>query len=78
MPSPSPREFQLGRFSALIEATQIDVPGVSGWIGTWHIYRLPRSIGDMPLRYGDTDIVESPTMAIGMARSVVMLVARSL
>lgn len=78
MSLPSSGEFRVGRFTILIEAAQLDVAGARQWIDTWHIYQLPRSEGDLPLRYGDTDITESPDMAVGMARAIAKLVARSL
>jgi len=74
----SPSEFQVRRFAVLIEAAQIDIGDGCRWMGTWHIYRLPRSEGDLPVRYGDTDVVQSPDMAVGMARTIAKLVARSL
>ena len=74
----NPQEFQTGRYLIRIEAAALDFPGVSGWVGTWHIYCLPRVPNDMPIRYGDTDIVESADMALGMARSIASLIARSL
>jgi hypothetical protein len=78
MLDPEPIEFQMGRWSVDIAAAPLDLPGVTGWVGTWHIYRLPRRSGDMPVRYGDTDIVASADIALGMARSVAILLARSL
>lgn len=74
----SPSEFQVRRYTVLIEAAQLDIGDGSRWVGTWHIYQLPRSDGDMPVRYGDTDVVQSPDMAVGMARAIAKLVARSL
>jgi hypothetical protein len=78
MQSVNPQEFQTGRYLIRIEAAALDFPGVSGCVGTWHIYRLPRVPNDMPIRYGDTDIVETADMALGMARSIASLIARSL
>jgi hypothetical protein len=72
------QEFQFGRFEIRLAAAQVDLPGVEGWVGTWSIYRLPVDRGEIPLRYGDTDLQESEDMAIGMARTVASLVARSL
>jgi hypothetical protein len=78
MSLPSPGEFRVGRFTILIEAAQLEVSSARQWLGTWHIYQRPRSEGDLPLRYGDTDTTESPDLAVGMARAIAKLVARSL
>lgn len=72
------REFQFGRFGIRLAAARVDLPGVDGWIGTWAIYRLPIEADETPLRYGDTDLQKSEDVAIGMARTVATLVARSL
>lgn len=74
----NPLEFQAGRHLIRIEAAPLHFPGVSGWVGTWHIYRLPRVLNEMPIRYGDTDIVATAEMALGIARSIASLIARSL
>lgn len=78
MLSLDPQEFQAGRYLIRIEAAPLGFPGISGWVGTWHIYRLPYTSDDMPIRYGDTDIVESAEIALGMAKSVASLLALSL
>jgi hypothetical protein len=61
-----------------VHADLVLMPGVSGWIGAWAIYRLPRDPWDSPVRYGDTDLENSQSMAMGMARAIAKLVARSL
>lgn len=73
-----PGEFQVGRYSVVITAAPLEMPNASGWIGTWRIDRLPRELGDYPMRYGDTDIVESEDMALGIAQAIAAAVARSL
>lgn len=78
MSLPSLGEFRVGCFTVLIDAARLEIAGAARWIGAWHIYRRPRSEGDLPLRYGDTDTAESPDLAVGMARSIAKLVARSL
>ncbi len=72
------REFQIGRYSVTVTAAHVDMPNAGGWIGTWQIDRLPLEGGDYPMRYGDTDIVESEDIAIGMAGAIASVVARSL
>lgn len=78
MLSVDPQEFQTGRYLIRIEAAPLAFPGASGWIGPWHIYRLPRASHDVPIRYGDTDIVETDDLALGMARAIASLIARAL
>lgn len=78
MLSINPEEFQTGRYLIRVDAAPLDFPGISGWVGTWHIYRLPRETKDVHIRYGDTDIVETADLALGMARSIASLIARSL
>jgi len=56
----------------------MDLPGVTDWVGTWHIYRLPRRPGDVPIRYGDTDFLETAELALGTAGMTARLIARSL
>lgn len=74
----NPQEFQTGRYLIRVEAAPLDLPGVTGWVGTWRVYQIPRVSNDMPVRYGDTDIVETADMALGIAQSIASLIARSL
>jgi hypothetical protein len=78
MASSTRREFQIGRFAVRVDAAQIDLPGVEGWIGTWPIYEVPIRRGDLPTRYGDTDLQASEDMAIGMARTIAKLMAKTM
>ena len=78
MSLPIQSEFQVGRLSIKVAAAAMDLPAVNGWIGTWHIYRLPRRSGDIPIRYGDTDLVETAELALGIAETTARLIARSL
>ncbi|PXV60707.1 hypothetical protein SAMN04487785_102435 [Dyella jiangningensis] len=61
-----------------LTAAKVELPKVDGWVGTWAIYQAPLDLGSMPLRYGDTDLQKTEDLAIGMARTVASLVARSL
>ncbi|PXV58244.1 hypothetical protein SAMN04487785_105196 [Dyella jiangningensis] len=78
MPRGSCHEFVIGRLLIRLSTGELAVPGANGWVGTWAIYRLPRVVEEMPLRYGDTDIVESEDLALGMARQIARLVAKAL
>lgn len=61
-----------------IETVFVRSPSVEGWIGSWSIYHAPVRPGDVPLRYGDTDVQKSEGLALGAAKTVATLVARSL
>ena len=78
MPFTTHREFQLGRVAVQLIASAVDLPGVSGWVGTWAIYRLPFDVGDYPLRYGDTDLQANEAIAMGMANAIARAVAIAL
>lgn len=78
MSNGSLEEFTVGTCLVRVYADQVLMPGVVGWVGVWAIYRLPRVPWDSPVRFGDTDLEASQTSAIGMARAVAKLVARSL
>lgn len=72
------REFQIVRFVVRVDAAQVDLPGVEGWVGTWSIYQIPIRRGDMPMRYGDTDLQATEDMAIGMARTIAKVMAKAM
>ena len=61
-----------------IETAFVHSPGVEGWIGSWSIYLAPVRPGDVPLRYGDTDVHKYEVVALGAAKTVATLVASSL
>lgn len=73
-----PQRFIVGRCLVHVYASQVDLPGVAGWIGAWAIYRLPRRDGDEPVRIGDTDSEASEGVALGMAKAIASQVALSL
>jgi len=54
------------------------MPGVDGWIGTWAIYKLPRSPWDEPVRFGDTEMGDSEATVLAQARAIARVVAASL
>jgi hypothetical protein len=75
---PSHLEVQQGRHLIRVETVFVRLPGVEGWIGSWSVYLSAVRPGDVPLRYGDTDIQKSELLALGAAKTVATLVARSL
>ena len=72
------QEYFVGRYIVRIAASQADLPGVEGWLGTWAIYRLPLRPGEPPIRFGDTDFQNNESVALGMARTIGLAIARSL
>ena len=74
----TPEEFIVGDYLVRINAAALVLPGASGWVGAWSIYHHPGSPRDMPVRYGDTDIQVSETLALGMARAIAKMLAESL
>jgi hypothetical protein len=75
---PSHLEIRLRRHLIRLQTAFVRSPNVEGWIGSWSIYVAPVRPGDMPLRYGDTDLHEYEVVALGAAKTVATLVARSL
>jgi hypothetical protein len=71
-------EHAVGTCLVLVRAERVDLPGVSGWIGAWEIYRLPWHSKKAALRIGETDVERSEAMALGMARTIAVSVARAL
>jgi len=78
MSNGSLEEFTVGACLVRVYADQVLMPDVVGWVGVWAIYHLPRVPWDSPVRFGDTDLEASQTSALGMARTIAKLVARSL
>jgi hypothetical protein len=58
--------------------TPVDLPSAEGWIGSWEIYRLPWHSRKPPLRVGDTDVQTVKSVALGMAKTIAISVARSI
>jgi hypothetical protein len=75
---PSHLEIRLRAHLIRIETAFVRSPDVAGWIGSWSIYVAPFRPGDLPLRYGDTDVQKYEVLALGAAKTVATLVARSL
>jgi len=75
---PSHIEFQLRWHLIRLETVFVRSDSVEGWIGSWSVYYAPVMPGATPLRYGNTDIEESELAALGAAKTVATLVARSL
>lgn len=73
-----PLEFIVGDVLVRVYASPIALPGVEGWVGVWSIYRLPMEIHREPVRIGDTDVEESETVALGMAKAIASAVAASI
>lgn len=74
----SPEEFIVGQTFVRVYAARVALPGVDGWVGVWSVYHLPLEVYREPARIGDTDIEESETIALGMARAVASAVAASI
>ena len=72
-----PEEFTEGNALVRVYARPIAVPGVSGWVGVWSIYRLPRGPSP-PVRVGCTELEATEAVAIGMARMIACAIALSL
>lgn len=69
------QEAAVGNCLVRIRSLHVDLPGVSGWIGTWEIYRLPWHQRKLPVRMGETDLQSSESLAAGMARTIAVAVA---
>jgi len=74
----TPHEFLVGGFLVRIYASQIELPGVDGWVGAWAIYRLSAYPGAEPVRIGDTNVEQDEATALGMAKAIASEVAASL
>lgn len=71
-------EHAVGTCLVWVRAARVDLPGVSGWIGAWEIYRLPWHSKKVALRIGETDVQGSEAIALGMVRAIAVSVARAL
>lgn len=71
-------EYAVGTCLVRVCVTRIDLPGREGWIGSWEIYRLPWNSRKSPLRVGDTDVQTAKSLALGMAKTIAISVARSI
>lgn len=72
-----PQEFVVNRVVVRVYASMVELPGATGWVGVWSIYRIPRGVLP-PVRIGDTSIETSETRAIDLAKGEAMEVAMSL
>ncbi|MET3650685.1 hypothetical protein [Dyella japonica] len=59
-------------------ASEVDLPGVQVWIGTWGIFRLPYEPGTLPDRYGDTGFHLTEGMVREMAKAIASAIALAL
>ena len=64
------QEAAVGSCLVRIRSSHLELPGVTGWIGTWEIYRLPWHHRKPPVYMGETDLQTSETLAVGMARTI--------
>jgi hypothetical protein len=64
------QEAAVGNCLVRIRGSRIELLGVTGWIGTWEIYRLPWHHRKLPVYVGETDLQTSESLAAGMARTI--------
>jgi len=69
------QEAAVGNCLVRIRSLHVELPGVTGWVGTWEIYRLPWHHRKLPVHMGETDLQTSESLAAGMARTIATAVA---
>jgi hypothetical protein len=69
------QEATVGNCLVRIRSLHVELPGVTGWVGTWEIYRLPWHQRKLPVHMGETDLQSSESLAAGMARTIATMVA---
>jgi hypothetical protein len=64
------QEAAVGNCLVRIRGSRLELPGVTGWIGSWEIYRLPWHHRKLPVHTGETDVQTSEGMAAGMTQTI--------
>lgn len=64
------QEAAVGNCLVRVRSLRLELPGVTGWIGSWEIYQLPWHHRKLPVYTGETDVQTSEGLAAGMARTI--------
>jgi hypothetical protein len=68
-------EMAVGNCLIRLRSARVESPGNAGWVGTWEIYQLPWHRRKRAVHVGETEVVTSERMALGMARTIATAVA---
>jgi hypothetical protein len=64
------QEAAVGNCLVRIRSLRVELPGATGWVCSWEIYRLPWHHRKLPVHMGETDVQASEGLAAGMARTI--------
>jgi hypothetical protein len=64
------QEAALGNCLVRVRSLRLELPGITGRVGTWEIYRLPWHHRKRPVHTGEIDVLASESLAARMARKI--------
>lgn len=68
-------EMAVGNCLIRVRSVRVEPSGTAGWVGTWEVYQLPWYRKKRAVHVGETEVVTSERMALGMARTIATAIA---